>query len=55
MESVLADYLSRLNPNITMLMYGLVPLTIDDIIDKAKKVELGQMSASNILQANVRL
>ena|ERR1044071_106452 len=30
-------------------------LTIDDAIDKAKKVELRQMSASNALQANVRL
>src|ERR1044072_3660366 len=55
MESVLADYLFGLNPNIAMLVYGLAPLTIDDPIDKAKKVELGQMSASNALQANVRL
>ena len=54
-ESVLADYLSGLDPNIAILVYGLSPLTIDDAIDKAKKVELGQMSASNTLQANVRL
>src|ERR1044071_1042136 len=54
-ESVLANYLLGLDPNITMLVYGLAPLIIDDAIDKAKKVELGQMSASNALQANVRL
>ena len=41
MESVLADYLSELDPNIAMLVYELAPLTIDDTIDKAKKVELG--------------
>jgi len=55
MESVLADYLLGLDSNIAMLMYKLALLTIDDAIDKAKKVELGQMSASNALQANVRL
>ena len=54
-ESVLADYLSGLDPNIAMLVYGLAPLTVDDTIDKMKKVELGQMNASNIIQANIRL
>ena len=54
-ESVLADYLSGLDPNIAMLVYGLAPLTVDDAIDKAKKVELGQMNAANTIQANVRL
>ena len=49
MESVLADYLSGLDPNIAMLVYGLASLTIDDAIDKTKKVELGQMNASNML------
>ena len=55
MESVLADYLSGLDPNIAMLVYGLASLTIEDTIDKAKKVELEQMSASNVLPANIRL
>src|ERR1044072_2692175 len=55
MKSVLADYLSGLDPNIAMLVYGLVSLIINDTIDKAKKVELEQISASNTLQANVRL
>src|ERR1044072_4983749 len=55
MESVLADYLSELDPNIAILVYDLASLTIDDAIDKAKKVELEQMSASNALQANARL
>ena len=54
-ESVLANYLSGLDPNITMLIYGLAPLTIDDAIDKAKKVELGQMNTSNSIQTNIRL
>ena len=55
MKSVLADYLSGLDPNIAMLVYGLALLIVDDAIDKAKKVELGQISVSNALQANVRL
>src|ERR1043165_2992716 len=54
-KSVLIDYLLGLDHNIAMLVYGLAPLTIDDAIDKAKKVKLGQMSVSNALQANVRL
>ena len=40
-ESVLADYLSGLDPNIAMLIYRLAPLIVDDAIDKAKKVKLG--------------
>ena len=55
MESVLADYLSGLDPSIAILVYGLASLTIDDAIDKVKKIELGQMNASNSIQANVRL
>jgi len=52
-ESTLADYLLGLDLNIIMLVYGLAPLTIDDAIDKAKKVELEQMNASNSIQANI--
>src|SRR5688572_13876733 len=55
MESVLADYLSGLDPNVAMLVYGLAPLTLDDAIDKAKKVELGQMNASANIQQNARI
>ena len=54
-ESTLADYLSGLDSNIVMLVYGLAPLTIDDTIDKIKKVELGQMNVFNSIQANIRL
>ena len=46
-ESVLANYLSGLDPNIAMLVYRLAPLTVGDVIDKAKKVELGQINTSN--------
>src|SRR5688500_2044741 len=55
MKSVLADYLSGLDPNVVMLVYGLAPLTLDDAIDKAKKVELGQMNASVNIQQNARI
>ena len=54
-ESILADYLLGLDPNIVMLIYGLVLLTVNDTIDKAKKVELGQINTSNTIQANIRL
>ena len=46
-ESILVDYLSGLNPNIAILVYELASLTVDDAINKAKKVKLGQMNASN--------
>jgi len=54
-ESTLADYLLRLDPNIVILVYELAPLTVDDIIDKVKKVELGQINMFNTIQANIRL
>ena len=54
-KSILANYFSGLDPNIAMLVYGLVLLIIEDAIDKAKKVELGQMNAFNSIQANIRL
>ena len=54
-ESVLADYLAGLDPNVAMLVYGLAPLTLDDAIDKAKKVELGQLNATATLQTNARI
>ena len=55
MESTLADYLSELDSNITILVYGLTSFTLDDTIDKAKKIELGQMNATNTIQTNVRI
>ena len=54
-ESILVNYLIELDLNIAILVYGLASLIINDVIDKAKKVELGQMNVSNSIQANIRL
>jgi hypothetical protein len=48
-ESVLADFFAELNPNISMIIYGLEPVTLDDVINKAKKMELKQKNTSVVL------
>ncbi len=39
-NSVLADFMFELNPNISILLYGLVPTNLDEVIMKAKMIEI---------------
>ena len=54
-DSVLADFMSGLDPNISMLLYGLAPTNLDDAIMKAKMIEMGQKNASGAIQVNAKM
>jgi len=54
-DSVLADFMSGLNLNIFMLLYGLVPINLDEAIMKAKIIEIGQKNASGAIQVNAKM
>ncbi len=40
-DSILADFMSGLDPNISMLLYGLALINLDETIMKAKIIEMG--------------
>ena len=40
-DSVLADFMLGLDPNISMLLYGLALISLDEAIMKAKMIEMG--------------
>jgi len=40
-DSVLADFMSGLDPNISMLLYELALISLDETIIKAKMIEMG--------------
>jgi len=44
-DSVLADFMSGLDLNIFMLLYGLASTNLDEAIIKAKMIEIGQKNA----------
>ncbi len=54
-NSVLADFMSGLNPNISMLLYGLVLTNLDEAIMKAKMIEMGQKNTSRAIQVNAKM
>src|SRR6266540_1725362 len=54
-DSVLADFMSGLDPNISMLLYGLALTNLDETIMKAKMIEMGQKNASGAIQVNAKM
>ena len=54
-DSILADFMSGLDPNILMLLYGLAPTSLDEIIMKVKMIEMGQKNASGAIQVNAKM
>ncbi len=54
-DSVLADFMSGLDPNIFMLLYGLALTNLDEAIMKAKMIEIGQKNTSGAIQVNVKM
>ncbi len=40
-DSILADFISELDSNISMLLYGLALTNLDEAIIKAKMIEIG--------------
>ncbi len=54
-DSILADFMSGLDPNIFMLLYGLAPTNLDEAIMKAKMIEIGQKNALGTIQVNAKM
>ncbi len=48
-DSVLADFMSGLDLNISMLLYGLALTNLDEAIMKAKMIEIGQKNTSGAI------
>ncbi len=54
-DSILADFMSGLDLNISMLLYGLALTNLDKAIMKAKMIEMGQKNASKAIQVNAKM
>ncbi len=54
-NSILADFMSGLDPNISMLLYGLALTNLNEAIMKAKMIEIGQKNASGVIQVNAKM
>ena len=54
-DSILADFMSGLDLNISMLLYGLAPTNLNEVIMKAKMIEMGQKNASGVIQVNAKM
>ncbi len=54
-DSILADFISGLDPNISMLLYRLALINLNKIIMKAKMIEMGQKNALGVIQVNVKV
>ncbi len=54
-DSVLADFMSGLDPQISVMLYELAPTTLDEAIMKAKMIEIGQKNAIGTMQLNTKM
>ncbi len=54
-NSVLADFMSGLDPNISMLLYRLASTNLNEAIMKAKMIEMGQKNVSGAIQVNAKI
>ena len=54
-DSVLADFMFELDPQISVMLYGLTPTTLDEANMKAKMIEMEQKNATGTVQFNVKI
>ncbi len=54
-DSILANFMSGLDPNISMLLYRLALTNLDEAIMKAKMIEMEQKNASEAIQVNAKM
>ncbi len=54
-ESILADFMFALDPNISIMLYRLALESLDKAIRKAKIIEIGQKNASEAIQYNAKI
>ena len=48
-KSILADFISGFDLNISIMLYGLVSKSLDKVIRKAKIIEIGQKNVSEVV------
>jgi len=53
-DSILADFMSGLDPNIFILLYGLALTNLDEAIMKAKMIEMRQKNVLGVIQVNAK-
>ena len=54
-DSVLADFMSELDSQILVMLYGLASTNLDEAIMKAKMIEMRQKNAAETMQFNAKL
>ncbi len=54
-DSILANFISGLDLNISILLYGLVSTNLDEAIMKAKIIEIEQKNTSGVIQVNAKM
>ncbi len=54
-DSVLADFMSGLDSNISILLYGLALINLDKAIMKTKMIEIEQKNVSKAIQVNAKM
>ncbi len=54
-NNILTDFMLGLDPNISILLYGLVSTNLNEAIIKAKMIEMKQKNTSGISQVNVKM
>jgi len=54
-DSILADFMSELDPQISVMLYGLALTTLDEAIMKTKMIEMGQKNATEAVQYNAKM
>ncbi len=54
-DSILVDFMFRLDLNISMLLYGLALTNLNKAIMKAKMIEMGQKNALRAIQVNAKM
>ncbi len=54
-NSILVDFILGLDPNISILLYGLASTNLDEAIIKAKMIEIKQKNTSGAIQVNAKM
>ena len=54
-DNILADFISRLDLNISMLLYELASTNLDEVIIKVKMIEMEQKNALGTIQVNAKM
>ena len=54
-DSILADFMLKLDSNILILLYGLLSTNLNEVIIKVKMIEMKQKNTLKTLQVNAKI